>query len=123
MYIVNSELDKLNVWFRVNKLSLNISKTNYILFGKKSISQNFHVLINGVTIERVEKTKFLGVYIDKFFSWCEHINYVHSKVSKSLGIIYKAKSKLNEMSLLLLYNTLILPYLTYCCEIALAQLA
>ena len=34
--IVNRELDKLAVWFRANKLSLNIDKTNFILFGLKN---------------------------------------------------------------------------------------
>ena len=30
--IVSNELDKLSEWFAVNKLSLNLSKTNFMLF-------------------------------------------------------------------------------------------
>ena len=32
---VNNELKKLEAWFRVNRLSLNISKSNYMVFGNK----------------------------------------------------------------------------------------
>ena len=32
---VSTELDKLHSWFQVNKLSLNISKTNFMIFGNK----------------------------------------------------------------------------------------
>ena len=31
----SNELNKLYDWFTVNKLSLNTSKTNYILFGRR----------------------------------------------------------------------------------------
>ena len=34
--ITNEELDKLAMWFSVNKLSLNITKSNYMVFSKKS---------------------------------------------------------------------------------------
>ena len=34
---INSELDKLSDWFIANRLSLNIKKTNYIMFGYKHL--------------------------------------------------------------------------------------
>ena len=51
-------------WFCVNKLSLNIAKTNYILFGNYRCERHFALPINDV-IERVEATQFLGVVIDE----------------------------------------------------------
>ena len=68
MLIVNMELIKLSEWFRANILSLNVFKTNYILFGsrRKCLSDaNFFISINGNIIERATSTKFLGVYIDQ----------------------------------------------------------
>ena len=61
--IVNIELSKLSDWFKVNKLSLNVKKTNYILFGRKrlTLSETNNICIDGQRIERVERTKFLGV--------------------------------------------------------------
>ena len=110
------ELDKLNVWFSVNKLSLNISKTNFIIFGNRKVKEDVKIKINNMNIERVFVTKFLGVLIDHQLNWKEHINYICSKVSRSIAIISKASKVLNFKSLYDLYCTLILPYLNYCSE-------
>merc|ERR1719239_852182 len=59
---VSIELDKLNVWFAVNKLSLNVSKTNFILFGNRIHNEDVDITINNVNIDRVYVTKFLGVF-------------------------------------------------------------
>ena len=61
--------------------------------------------------------KFVGVYIDYRLDWKRHIDHIMNKVSKSISIIYRASQKLNETALLMLYNTLILPYLSYCSEV------
>ena len=55
---LSKQLDKLNSWFAVNKLSLNVSKTNYIIFGNKKIDKymNICVRINGLSIDRVYNT-------------------------------------------------------------------
>jgi len=68
---VNSELCKLSDWFKVNKLSLNVKKTNYILFGRKFLTPSgaHNVFIDGQQIDRVQCTKFLGVFIDEKLNW------------------------------------------------------
>ena len=91
---VNSELDKLSIWFKANKLSLNIKKTNYILFGNKRLSATvFHnVSIDGQLLERIEYTKLLGVYIDEKLTWKKHIEHVASKISKGLGAMGRIRN-------------------------------
>ena len=62
---VSLELDKLQIWFNVNKLSLNIQKTIFMIFGKfKNVQSNISIYINGYEIQQVFNTKFLGVIID-----------------------------------------------------------
>ena len=39
----NTELDKLNVWFLVNRLSLNIAKTNYMIFGNHALKTSLSI--------------------------------------------------------------------------------
>ena len=70
---ISKELDKLNVWFNVNKLSLNVVKTNYMVCGKDR-NQDSVLTIQGNVIEKVHKTKFLGVIIDDKLQWSEQIN-------------------------------------------------
>ena len=56
---VNMELEKISEWFKANKLSLNIKKTNYTLFHKNSV------------LKRQISIKFLGVMLDENISWKE----------------------------------------------------
>ena len=70
--IVNSELVKLADWFSANRLCLNVSKTNFIIFcsSKKKYNPNLiNISLNGHQITQIKHTKFLGVYIDKRLNW------------------------------------------------------
>lgn len=74
----NSEMKTLVKWIHANDLSLNISKTHYMLFrarGKK-ISINMNVFIGQTKLKKVEFTKFLGVILDAKLNWLDHIMYV-----------------------------------------------
>ena len=107
----------LSLWFRANKLSLNVQKTNFILFGNKKLpfgDGNFILTIDGTEIERVKSTKFLGVLIDEKLNWIAHTNHVSLCISKALGILYRIKNALPNRLLLMLYYTMIYPYFTYC---------
>ena len=114
---VSKELDKLKIWFRVNKLSLNVLKTNFILFSGRKCISNVSIAIDNESIDRVFSTKFLGVYIDDKLSWKQHASIVKSKLCKCLSVFYKCNLFLETESLKTLYCTLFLPHLSYCCEI------
>jgi hypothetical protein len=114
--IINDELDKINSWFCSNLLSLNIKKTNYILFGNKTMP-NIDILINNQNITRVNETKFLGVIIQHNLKWHAHIQLIQNKISKTIGIMNKIKNILSTPHLRLLYQSLIEPYLSYSCII------
>ena len=81
--IINSELVKIDTWFKCNKLSLNINKTNYILFRshKKNDIKQICPKINGQNIERVGSTKFLGIHIDEFLNFKRHIDDLTTKLN------------------------------------------
>ena len=67
--VISTELDKINGWFSLNKLSLNVSKTNYMIFSNKKLaSTKANIYFNGQKISEVSDTKFLGVIIDKKLS-------------------------------------------------------
>ena len=51
-------LVKMSTWFAVNRLTLNISKTNYILLGKRMLSRDVVIHIRNVNIERVRVVNF-----------------------------------------------------------------
>ena len=82
---VNDELEKLSNWFKVNKLSLNVKKTNYMIFRARNrkFKANIQVRTDGIDISEVTKTKFLGVVINNSLTWNDHIEMVKNKVSKT----------------------------------------
>ena len=75
---------------------------------------HLNIKIDDQLIDKVEKTKFLGVVIDSKLSWKNHISLVSGKLSKSIGMIIKAREYLNRNALLTLYYSFVYPYLTYC---------
>ena len=106
--IINDELKKFNSWFRSNKLSLNISKTNYVIFhATKKTVLNVDLNLNGVRIERVKSFKFLGLLINENINWNDHIKSISIKISRAVGILNKLKFYLPQTILLTLYFALI----------------
>ena len=115
---MNEELSKLSNWMDINKLSLNVKKTKWIVFSlRKKCLPSQSVFIKGEVIERVNDIKFLGVFIDSKMSWSCHIQYIRKKISKGIGILYKAKRLLTQETLITLYNSFIYPYIVYCIEV------
>ena len=90
--IVNEELCKLENWFLANKLSVNIKKSTFMIFmpRQKRLTLDVEVSICNQVIARVNETVFLGVILDEHLTWIPHISNVARKVSKSVGILYKA---------------------------------
>lgn len=115
--VYNTELPKLINWLRSNKLSINISKTNYIVFHskkKKLVNKaNHKIVIDNKIIEKKSYVKFLGIFLDEHLTWNQQSNHVHSNISRILGIMYKLKDSLPLNALLLLYKSFILSHLLY----------
>ena len=114
---MNRELCKVTTWLKVNKLSLNIAKTHSTLFSispPKCTGRKHLIEIDGIIIETVNCTKFLGVIVDNKLTWTQHINELCNKVAKGIGIIRKVRHILNRKTLVNLYYTFIFPYLSYC---------
>src|SRR6218665_66970 len=115
--MVNLELGYVNNWFRANKLSLNVMKTNYILFTSrgKQISPTEGILkISDVPIPVVSTTKSLGVYLDRYLTWDYHTDQIASKVYKNIGILSRISYLLPSNIRINVYYTMIHPYLAYC---------
>ena len=114
---LSTEMNKLSTWFKTNRLSLNVSKTNCMIFGRSNQPDHHIVYIDNIVIERVNCNKFLGVIIDSKLSWSDHVSYIRHKMSKNLSVMHRVKWLLNNSALYMIYCTLVLPYISYCCEI------
>ena len=111
---VNEALAKIYAWINANKISLNIDKTNFMLFMHKYYSHCAdHMVINQTRIQEVKETKFLGVIIDNKLKWSAHIKYISKNNVKGIGIILNSRKVFSNEALLSLYHTFVYPYLSY----------
>ena len=114
---INHELEKIYIWLCANKLSLNIDKTKYMIihYKQRNIGDiNLDIKIQGIDIERVQDFCFLGLTINENMTWHSHINRINSKISRTLGALNRLKNFLPTDVLRTIYNSLILPHITYC---------
>lgn len=117
-HTLNQELYKISEWLIANKLSLNCSKTTYCLFynatSRALVPAKLPSLnISNFHIERSKIISFLGIIFDENLSWKRHIECVESKVSKSIGVLYRGKPYLNFTALRQLYFSFIHSTLSY----------
>ena len=91
---MRNELNLLYTWLQVNKLSLNGQKTYYIIFHRARIkltSHTYDLYMGDSILTTTDKLKYLGVIIDDKITWIPHITYVKNKISKGIGIMFKAR--------------------------------
>ena len=90
--IVNGELANIYNWLTANKLSLNIKKSNFVIFHSyqqriddqvdlKMFDNQFNTLIS---LESKNYVKYLGLLIDSGLIWKYQIDYITTKISKLL---------------------------------------
>ena len=94
---MNYDLSNLVNWFKANMLSLNIAKTNYLLFPSSkfvNVGGDMKLYSGADEIIRNECCKFLGIIIDDKLGWLDHINSINIKLSRSL---YKLNSVKNML--------------------------
>lgn len=112
---VNSDLKSLTDWFRANKLSLNVSKTHYVMFANSNavVPNALSIKIGGEFVERKDHIKFLGMIIDSKLDWQKHIQYAKGKITSSIYAMKRMKNIMPRKVLLTLYYSMIYPYLDY----------
>lgn len=112
---VNDELNHINTWLCANKLSLNIEKSNFVIFRpyQRKLPIDINLNIRGKTLKQVEQVKYLGVFIDSNLSCKIHVDHLAKKIRKSIGILSKMTYYTNIDILVRLYYALIYPFLIY----------
>ena len=113
---LNKELSKVHSWLCANKLSLNINKSNFVLFHpiQKKLPKSVTLFINNQSLTEENSIRYLGICIDSNRNWKSHINYIAKKVKRSIGTLSKLRYYLNSKTLLDLYYAVVYPFLPYC---------
>ena len=85
----NKELKKIDNWMKCNKLSVNYSKTSYMIISNKCLkSSACKININNTEIKCVEYVRYLGILLDNKLSWRSHVSSLCNKISKVAYVVF-----------------------------------
>ena len=110
---INRELEKVNLWFQLNKLTLNVDKTKCMLFHKRRAVPPINMSMNNIPIDIVPHFNYLDIIQDEYLSWKAHVAMVSGKLSKINGILNRLKYIYLAQVLLILYKSLFVPHINY----------
>ena len=78
---------------------------------------NVNIPIGGMPINRVSRTKSIGVYLDENLIWNEQINQISRKIASGIGALKRLRSFVPDTTLQFIFNSLVQPYFDYCCVV------
>ena len=118
---LNYDLSKVYTWLSANKLTLNLTKTEFMLIASRqklsNLSDSPSLTINNMTVEQVSSTKSLGVCIDQTLNWESHIENISKKIASAIGAIKRIRHQIPFNVVVNVYNSLVQPHFDYCCEV------
>ena len=114
------DLKNLTKWLNANKISLNVSRTEMVLFRpKKSMNLNLKIKLNGKRLYETNEisVKYLGIRIDNKLYWKAHINDIALKIIITNAIFYKVRDFVDATILKSIYYALFESHIHYVCII------
>jgi len=110
---INTELRKIERWLCVNRLSLNVKKTSYMLISDKKFDNVPPIRISNVNIDLVSTANFLGVTIDDNLNFRNHVDSLCKKLSQSIGMLNRISSVVPPRAKKYIYYSLIYSKVSY----------
>ena len=103
--IINAELVHVKTWLSANKLSLNIAKSNFVIFHppQKKKTFNIRLSVNDKPLKEEPYIQYLGVMLDSHLNWKAHVSHVMKKTKRNIGLISKLRYFVNTNTLVSLY--------------------
>ena len=117
-YCLNYDLSNVYEWLAADKLTLNMTKTEFMLIASRQKLSQFtespSLTINENSIEQVTSAKSLGVYVDQNINWECHIENISKKIACAIGAIKRIRHLTPFNVPIKVYNSLIQPHFDYC---------
>ena len=116
--VLNKDLESVDKWVKENGLSLNPTKTQFMIFGTPTklarIPQPVSLNLANHAVLQVNNYKYLRVYLDPVLNWREHVYHTSKNIGSRLGLLSRLKRSLPLNTIKLLANSLALPLFDYC---------
>ena len=116
---MSKDLKGIASWLSANRLTLNVLKTDFMVIGSRqrvaSLEEDIALSLLDTELEKVNSVKCLGVDIDEYLTWDNHMLSIRQNVTCNLGVLRRVKPFLKTENLIVIYRSIIEPYFTYCC--------
>ena len=114
--MVEKIIKDISRWFDFNKLTLNASKTLYVIFRSprypdRNLPQ--HISYNNITINRECQVKYLGIILDEYLNWNAHIEDLCKKLNRLFPLFYNIRDYLNTDQIKTIYFTMLYSRIKY----------
>ena len=117
-FCLNEDLANVFDWLQANKLTLNMTKTEFMLIGSRqrlnTLTTSPIIRMNSTQVSKVSATKSLGVMIDDKLDWHDHIEKLTKKIASGIGALKRIRHLIPASTLHLIYQALIKPHFDYC---------
>ena len=113
---MNSDLEKLNNWLKLNHLTLSISKSKFMIIGSSQRLNKIDSIsfkVDNIDLDEVSSFKYLGIVINNRLNWQDHVDQMFSKINKKLGLLKRIRYCLPLDARLMFFNSYVLPLFDY----------
>ena len=116
---INHDLTCLGEWLRANQLSLNVKKTELVIFRNQTsnITNKYKFKINGQKITPTNTIKYLGITLDKYLTFTPHFSQLNLKLNRAVGILSKLRYLVPQKILQTIYHALFSSHMIYGCQV------
>ena len=111
---VNTLLSGILDWCRFNKLSINPSKSEYIIVTNKTLEFEPRIVLGNDIICRRNSVKYLGLHIDDKLKFPDHVTHLKSKLASLAGISFRLQKRFNLRTAKNYYYSMVFSTITYC---------
>ena len=112
---MNQDLKNLSQWLKVNKFSLNVKKTELIIFHPTNtkLDHGIKFKLNERRLTHISTVKYLGILLDEHLLWTKQVNWVNLKLKQTIGILSKLRYNTSLPILKIVYHSLLGSHLQY----------
>ena len=115
---LNRDLSNIHKWLLSNNLTLNSTKTEFMLIGSRqklsTLSESLELSIDNIPIKQVSTSKSLGILIDNNMAWHSHIDKLSKTIASGIGAIKRIRPFASPEILHYIYNAVVQPHFDYC---------
>ena len=98
---VNLDMKNLTDWLNANKISVNVQKTELVIFKhqRKKLDSEVNVKLNRRQLFLTDSVKYLGIKVDKNLNWKHHVSDIVIQLNRANALLFKIRNLVNVNTL------------------------